>query len=102
MANAVNDLELVLLQEYENGSIDEEELLLLMDDQGRKNPAFPYWEYNKFTLENWSNEECWVDFRFHKEELLHLNEHLGFPGEFTTYNRIKFDPMEGFVFSLDV
>ena len=52
----VNDL---LLLELECGSLDEEELLLLTDGNQRTNPEYPYWLYERFSLNNWNDDECW-------------------------------------------
>ena len=41
-----------------NGMIDEVEGILLYDINTSKNIDFPYWNYNKFELDNLTDEEC--------------------------------------------
>lgn len=89
--------------QLENGFIDEEEYFFFLDEtrNKKKNPVFPYWEQDKFSLDNWSDDECWADFRFRKTDLLRLCDALGLSGErVKTENRLTIDPMEALCLTL--
>ena len=57
-----NARELLLLSFCE-GSIAEEEFLLLYDANTSKIPEYPYWNYEKFCLEDKDEAECKSEFR---------------------------------------
>ena len=95
MAAAVN--EGLFLEQFKLGVIDEEELLLLANLSKKRNPSF-YYSYEKFDINNWSEEECWNDFRFHKNDLESLTSPLNLPAELITYNRKKVPAMEALCF----
>ena len=58
------------------------------------NLNMPYWNYEPFNLNNWTNDECWVDFRFQKDDLVNLIRTFELPPHIITYNRLKVDPTE--------
>ena len=43
---------------------------MLYDVIKSTNPKYPYWNYEKFTLQDKSEAECKTDFRFEKYEIL--------------------------------
>ena len=49
--------------------INEDEVLLLYDVNKSKHPEYPYWNYERFTLQNRSEAECKTDFRFKKYDI---------------------------------
>ena len=51
----------ILLLEHDEEFITDEELLLLQDLNYFQNFELPYWKYQKFDLDNWSDDECWVE-----------------------------------------
>ena len=77
--------------EHDEEFITDKELLLLQDLNHFQNFELPYWRYQKFDLDNWSDDECWVDFRFRKNELEKLLVVLRLLNEIITYNRLRFD-----------
>lgn len=79
--------ELILLN-YIEGILSDEEFVLLYDVNTSKNPDFPYWNYDRFDLENLTNEECKAEFRFHKNDIYSLADILRLPEEITFYNGI--------------
>ena len=83
-----------LLTGYAENLIDEEEFILLYDINTSKNPDFPYWTYEKFQLDNLTDDECKAEFRFLKNDIFELAEVLHIPEEVTTYNRVKVDGLE--------
>ena len=66
---ALRDAREALFEANFNKIIDDEELLLLYDINHSKNLDYPYWNYQKFDLENISTEECWTEFRFYKNDI---------------------------------
>lgn len=66
-----------------------------------KNLDYPYWNYEKFDLEKLSDEECWSDYRFYKNDIYELQDMFGIPEEITTYNRLKVDGVEALCIFLD-
>ena len=61
--------------------INEDEFLLLYDANKWKNPEYPYWNYERFTLQGKSEAECKTDFRFEKYDIPLLVDVLGLPDE---------------------
>ena len=43
----------LLLESYNDGSIDDDEFILLYEENFSKNPEFPYEEYNLFDLRHY-------------------------------------------------
>ena len=46
--------------------IADEEFVLLYNLHMSKNLDYPYWSYNEFDLENWTDAECRSELRFLK------------------------------------
>lgn len=67
----------LLLLSFCGGSIAEEEFLFLFDANTSKNPEYPYWDYEKFCLEDKDGAECKTEFRFHKSDIPLLVDVLG-------------------------
>ena len=63
--------------------IDDEEFIILSDLNRRVNPHghLPYWHYDKFDIEQMSEGEYLVEFRFAKRDILGL----GLAGQFHSY-----------------
>ena len=62
--------------------INEEEWLWLR--RGNRNQRnlyleLPYWRYERFCLEEMTEEECEVELRFQKNDIYHLAHALNFP-----------------------
>ena len=55
---------------------------------------FPYWNYEKFCLDNMTDDECWNEFRFNRGDVYKLKEVFRIPDEIFTYNRLKVDGIE--------
>ena len=90
----LRDAREALLEANFNKIIDDEELLLLYDMNRSKNLDYPYWNYQKFDLENISTEEFWTEFRLYKNDIYDLRETFNIPEEIITYNRLKVDGIE--------
>ena len=69
------DARLMLLDIYDDGLIDEEELLVLYDLNTSKNPVFPYESYERFELTDMDEAECKAEFR----GIVHAFEKNGLP-----------------------
>ena len=83
-----------LLTSYAEDLIDEDEFLLLYDLNVSKNPDLPYWSYEKFELDNLTDDECKAEFRFLKNDIYQVAEVMRVPEEIFTYNRVKVDGIE--------
>ena len=54
---------------YGSNFINEQEFVLLYDCHKSTNPEFPYWNYDRFDLDEKSNDECKAEFRFYREDI---------------------------------
>ena len=78
-----------LLLAYDEDLINDEEFVLLYNLNTSKNLDYPFWNYSRFDLDDWNDNECRSDLRFYRLV-------LKTPEVLTTYNRSKFDGMEAF------
>ena len=53
-----------LLIAHSENILDDEELLLLFDVNRSTNLDLPYWSYESFDLDSWSEDECKSQLRF--------------------------------------
>ena len=53
---------------YRKGFINDREFCCMMRT-GKKNPNFPYWNYERFELDGLTNAECNAEFRFYKNDM---------------------------------
>jgi len=83
-----------LMFAHDEGSIDDEEFLLLYDLNKSKDPDFPYWLYDQFDLDKLSDDECKARFRFFKNDIFDLVELLHLPNVVRLPNRQTIDPVE--------
>ena len=67
---------------FADGILDEEEFVLLYDAYKSTNSIYPYWEYDEFSLDSLSSDECLADFRVEKDDIPCLAEALRLPGRF--------------------
>ena len=85
-----------LLLAHDQALIDDNKFALLYDVNTSKNLDFPYWHYQKFDLDVWSDEECLSEFRFYKADVYRLYRVLQIPAQIQTYNRSLVDGLESF------
>ena len=85
-----------LLCAFDSREINEVEFVLLYDLNTAKSPDLPYWNYEHFDLDNLADDVCKAEFRFNKNGVCNLMEVLHLPDEFTCYNGLKIDGLEGF------
>ena len=52
----------------------------------KKNRDFPYWNFDRFDLDELGNDQCKAEFRFYKNDIFKLAEYLQLPDENVTYN----------------
>ena len=55
---------------YQKGFINDREFVLLYDVNTSKNPDFPYWKYERFDLDELTNDECKAKFRFFRNDII--------------------------------
>ena len=58
------------------------------------NLIIPYWQYEKFDLDEMSNDECKSEVLCEKRDISNLKDVLHFPEEIITYNRLNGDAKE--------
>ncbi|CAB3996644.1 Hypothetical predicted protein [Paramuricea clavata] len=77
-----------LFMMYDENMIDDEELLLLLEENEHSNLhiGFPYWKYEKFSLEDMRDDECEVEMRFKKNDTYNLAFSLKLPEVYRCYN----------------
>ena len=85
--------EALLLSHFHN-IIDDDEFVCLYELNTSNNLDLPYWQYERFNLENITDDECWSEFRFNRGDLYILKDALHIPDEVVTYNRLKVDGVE--------
>ena len=85
----------LLLESYSDGSIDDDEFILLYEENFSKNPEFPYEEYKLFDLDTMDDTECKAEFRFKKAEILRLAEALDIPETFLCHQGTTAAGIEG-------
>ena len=76
-----------LLISYNDGVINDEELLLLCDLNRSGNVDLPYNSYPGFAFDDLKDEECLLEFRFYKNDLPFLAEVLEIPEVVECYQR---------------
>lgn len=79
---------------YDEGLINDEEMVLLYDMNKSKNPDFPYWKYSKLDLDSLCDDECRSNFRFCKNDVFNFKETLQIPDEIECYNRTVISGIE--------
>ena len=59
---------------FADGILDDAEFVLLYDAYKSTNSIYPFWEYDEFTLDPLSSDECLADFRVEKDDIPRLAE----------------------------
>lgn len=72
----------VIVFAYADGLIDEEEFLILYEEYQSTNLAYPYWDYDRFSLDNLDASECITEFRVSKQDIPVLARLLQVPQRF--------------------
>ena len=91
----MNQMDFLYLAHYDN-IIDDEEFLLLIDMQKPKNLHLPYWNYERFDLNNLAEDECISEFRFEKEDIINLKNIMEIPDRVICYNGTNVCGIEAF------
>ena len=68
-----------LLLSFCEGIVNEDEFLLLYDVNKSKNPEYPYWNHERFRLQDKDEVECKTEFRFEKYDIPLLADILDLP-----------------------
>ena len=93
MANLIDLRNAILIVNAEN-LIDDEEFLLLYGLNKPKNMEIPYWQYEKFDLDQMNDDECKAEFRFLRNNIHHLRDIIGLPENIILYNGVNVDSVE--------
>ena len=59
----------LVLESYVDGTIDEDDFMLLYDINQSKNPEFPHENYELFNFDALDPVECVADFRVEKQDI---------------------------------
>lgn len=89
------DVQELLLLGHLDGLIDYEEFCLLFDLH-RCGPVFNHNQYQRFVLQEFSDEECWTSFRFGKLDIAYVANVLRLPDKFRCSNRTSAGKEEAF------
>ena len=89
------DARIMLLDAFNDNSIDEDEFVLLYNLNTSKKPVFPYEIYERFDLANVDEAECKAEFRVEKSDLPQLADALRIPQIFKCDQRSECHGMEG-------
>ena len=54
----------------------QQEFAILYDAHKSTNPEFPYWNYERFDLDEKTEDECMAEFRFYRENIYELLEQV--------------------------
>ena len=92
---AFRDVRNLLLLSHDDGTINDEEFLVVNDLYVSKNADFPYDLYTPFDLEELDESECLAEFRFRKRDIPRLNNVLQIPDTLTCNQRSVCDGVEG-------
>lgn len=84
-----------LVYAYTEGYIDDGEFLSLYEYYEPSNPSYPYWEFDKFCLDDFTSSECESNFRVAKDDLVVLKDALHFPDKLTCPQGTVCDGLEG-------
>lgn len=80
---------------YRKGFINDREFHLLYEANKSKNPEFPYWNYERFDLDEMTNAECKAEFLFYRNDIYKLADVLQLPEEIVTYNGLVVSSIAG-------
>ena len=89
------DVRNAILACYIDGYLDDVEFLALYNYYEPSNPRYPYWEFDKFCLDDFSSSECESNFRLAKDDLFTLKNALGIPDKFRCYQGTVCNGLEG-------
>ena len=84
-----------LLDAYCSKIINGIKFLLLYDINSCSGLHLPYWEFDRFSLEDMSDNECKAEFRFLRKDICTLHDIMNIPEMFTCYNGVKVTGIEG-------
>ena len=85
-----------LLIAHSENILDNEELLLLFDVNRSTNLDLPYWSYESFDLDSWSEDECKSELRFLPGNIKILVNILQLPDVFKCNNGVVCDSVKAF------
>ena len=92
---AFRDVRNLLLLSHDDGTINDEEFLVLNDLYVSKNADFPYDSYTPFDLEELDESECLAKFRFRKRDIPRLYNVSQIPDTLTCNQRSVCYGVEG-------
>ena len=94
------DIRNLLVENFDDNNISEDEFLPLYDANTSKNPDFPYDCYGSFDLNEMDDSECLAEFRFHKNDVPILLEALQLLQSFMCHQGTICDGIEALCITL--
>ena len=91
---SIREIREALLLTYDQQLINDEEFVLLYDLKASKNPDYLHWNYDRFDLNNWTDDECITYLIFYKSDVYRLTNMLNIPEQIKAPNRSTFDGIE--------
>ena len=89
-----------LVISFAEGSITEEEFIILYEEYESVNPFYPYWVFEPFCLDCLDSSECKSEFRREKEDIPFIADALQVPARFRCSQGTVCDGIEGFCIPL--
>ena len=86
-----------LFFKMEENMMEEEDYFLLRQrgvNSVNLHLELPYWKYDRFNLEEMTDEECSVEMRFRKNDIYQLCASLNLPQVYRCHNRLSIDSVE--------
>ena len=68
MSNSLKSVREILLYAYAEDIVDETEFMLLYD-ANKSREIYPYWNFERFDLENFDDAQSLTDFRIRKNNI---------------------------------
>ena len=77
-----SDIQNAIVCSYVEDLLSDEEFLILYNEFQPKNLEYPYWEYDPFSLDVLTSDECESHLRLQKDDILNVAERLQLPDRF--------------------
>ena len=77
----LQEIQDALIYAYAFDLLDDEEFVVLYEENYSRE-LYPYWNFETFDIENWTDAQCRTELRFAKNDLLELQNALRIPNNF--------------------
>ena len=94
MSSSLKSVRETLLYAYAEDIVGETEFMLLYD-ANKSTEIYPYWNFERFDLENFEDVQCLTDFCIRKNDIFYLKECLQLPENIVCSQRSTCESVEG-------